>query len=233
MRKLIVTMLFTAGCLLGASTAAAQAATPPPKATISSPASGGTYTKGQSVKTTFSCSDPAGSGIASCRDSNGTSSPTGHLDTSSVGKRSYTVTAIANDGLTGTASISYTVVANCSTQASAGFNDGFQSGFQSGFQTEFRAAYRPNGGWQLGFKSGFAVAHPRHGTRFTVRHSALVTGPDAATAAQAHAAAVPPPCVPVFNSAFNQGFNVAFNRGFNAAFNSAFQNGFRAGLIAR
>ena len=228
MRKLIIT-IFMAGCLFGASAAAAQAATPPPTAKISSPASGGTYTRGQFVQTTFSCADPAKSGIASCRDSNGASSPTGHLDTSSTGKRSYTVTAIANDGLTGTTSISYTVVANCSTAASDGFNHGFQSGYQSGFQTEFRAAYRPNGGWQLGFKAGFAAAHHKHGTRSAVWHSALVSGPDAATAA---ANPVPAACVPVFNSAFNQGFNTGFNPGFNAAFNSAFRNGFSAGLKA-
>ncbi len=231
MRKLTVTVLLSAGCLLGASAAAAQAATPPPTATISSPASGGTYTRGQFVPTRFSCADPAGSGIASCKDSNGTSSPTGHLNTSSAGKRTYTVTAIAKDGLTGIASIKYTVVAGCSAQSTAGYNDGFQSGYQSGFQTEFRAAYRPNGGWQVGFKSGFAAAHRKHGTR----HSARLTSPDATAAVQAHAAATPVPskCVPAFNSAFNLGFSVGFNRGFNAAFNSAFQNGYRAGLMAK
>jgi hypothetical protein len=228
MRKLIMT-IFTAGCLFGAGAAAAQAATPP-TAKITSPASGGTYTTGQSVQTTFSCADPGGPGIASCRDSNGASSPTGHLNTSSTGKRTYTVTAISNDGLTGTTSISYTVVANCSTAATAGFNDGFQSGYQSGFQTEFRAAYRPNGGWQLGYKAGFAAAHHKHGNRYAVRHSALVTGPDAATAA---ANPVPAACVPVFNSAFNQGFQMSFNPGFNAAFNSAFRNGYRAGFSAK
>lgn len=229
MRKLMVTMLLAAGCLLGASAAAAQAATRPPTATISSPASGATYARGQFVATSFSCADPAGSGIASCKDSNGTSSPTGHLDTSSVGKRHYTVTAIAKDGLTGIASISYTV-ANCRTRFNQGYNAGFQSGYQSGFQTEFLAAYRPNGGWQLGFKSGYAAAHRRRGTSYLAARSPRVAGPHAATEVQGHAAAT---CDRAFNSAFNQAFNVGFNPGFNAAFSSAFQNGYRAGFTVR
>lgn len=231
MRKLMVTLLLTGGCLLGVATAAAQAATPHPVATISSPLTGGTYTRGEFVATRFGCADPAGSGIKSCRDSNGAPAPAGHLNTSSLGKHTYTVTAVANDGFSGIASIHYTVVANCGTATTNGYNAGFQSGFQSGFQTEFVAAYRSNGGWQLGFKSGFAARHHRH----AARHSARVAVANATSAAQAQAvvSAVPSGCVRAFNTAFNQGFNPGFNSGFNAAFNSAFQLGYRAGFSAR
>ena len=86
-----------------------------PQATISAPATGGTYALDQSAATSFTCFEGAGgSGLASCDDSNGTNTTgggSGHLNTAALGPHTYTVTATSRDGKTGTASITYTVVA--------------------------------------------------------------------------------------------------------------------------
>ena len=97
--------------------------TTPPTATIGSPASGGTYTVGQVVATSFQCSPGTNTVLSSCRDSNGVSgsqngSITGSLNTATPGVYTYTATATDGDGKTATASITYTVSSPCTTTIS-------------------------------------------------------------------------------------------------------------------
>ncbi len=81
----------------------------PPTITITTPAANVIYVLGSSVTPVFSCGD-LGSGIASCTGSSAT------LDTTSIGTRTFTVTAVDVAGNRTTLSRSYTVGYNVCLQ---------------------------------------------------------------------------------------------------------------------
>ncbi|MHB1571747.1 MAG: hypothetical protein ACYC0H_21440, partial [Solirubrobacteraceae bacterium] len=81
-----------------------------PSATISSPAAGGVYALGQVVPTSFRCLEGSDApGLVSCTDSSGATGGAGKLDTSTLGRHTYSVTARSRSGQTATATVSYTV----------------------------------------------------------------------------------------------------------------------------
>lgn len=95
----------------------------PPVGTITTPANMATYTAGQVVHASFSCSEGVfGPGLSACQDSNNisatitsgeqaTGSITGRpLNTGSLGQFTYSVTAASTDGFTGTTTNTYTVI---------------------------------------------------------------------------------------------------------------------------
>jgi hypothetical protein len=78
----------------------------PPAISITTPASGATYTQGQVVNASYACTSSAGSTLSSCSGpvANGAA-----IDTTTPGQHSFTVTGSDQDGGHATATSSYTV----------------------------------------------------------------------------------------------------------------------------
>ena len=79
-----------------------------PTVTLTAPAEGASYKRGQVVNANYSCADPGGSGIASCSGTAASGSP---INTATTGSKSFTVTARDGAGRTASVTRHYTVTA--------------------------------------------------------------------------------------------------------------------------
>jgi hypothetical protein len=81
--------------------------TPPPVIAITAPGSGATYTLGQSVSASYSCTPQEGAGLVECAGSVAGGSA---IDTATLGQHSFTVKSEDNRGGTSSTMVSYNVV---------------------------------------------------------------------------------------------------------------------------
>jgi hypothetical protein len=81
---------------------------PPPTITIGTPADGATFTQGELIGASFSCTAPVGATITTCAGpiANGAA-----IDTSAPGPHTFTVNTLDTDGVAATRTVSYTVMA--------------------------------------------------------------------------------------------------------------------------
>jgi hypothetical protein len=80
----------------------------PPSIAIESPASGATYTRGQSVAAGYSCTAPADAIVTACGGPVASGAP---IDTHTLGSHTFTVTATDSAGASGSQTVSYSVLA--------------------------------------------------------------------------------------------------------------------------
>ncbi|HEY2161853.1 MAG TPA: hypothetical protein VGH24_11145, partial [Solirubrobacteraceae bacterium] len=93
----------------GNAASATLAVLAPPGVTITTPADGARYARGQVVSAGYSCADdPNAPGVASCA---GPVASGARVDTRTAGVHTFTVTATSKDGLTAAKSAHYTVTA--------------------------------------------------------------------------------------------------------------------------
>jgi hypothetical protein len=152
----------------------------PPSASITTPANGATYARGRAVSSSFGCTEGAGGpGIKSCLDQTGHPSGTA-IDTSTPGQHTFAVTAASNDGLAGTASVTYTVAAGPSASISAPPNGGTYVRGQT-ITTRFGCADGTGGPGIASCRdsNGAAAPHGKLDTSGAGRHTYTVTATSA------------------------------------------------------
>lgn len=146
----------------------------PPNATITSPASGGTYLLNQDVPTAFSCSEGSGGpGISQCLDSNNQASP-GQLDTSTPGVYTYSVQATSLDGFSGQASITYTVASPPVVTLNP-LSQTTYAGSVLSFSASASGVPTPTVQWQVSTNKGKTWANDTGATSTTLTTAALTT----------------------------------------------------------
>lgn len=146
----------------------------PPSATITSPASGGTYLLNHNVPTAFACSEgPGGPGVSQCLDSNGQASP-GQLDTSTPGAHTYSVKAESLDGMSGQASVTYTVD-SAPTVTLNPVNQTAYAGTTTTFSASATGAPTPTVQWQVSTDKGATWADVAGYTSTTITTAVLTT----------------------------------------------------------
>lgn len=81
--------------------------TPPPAISIVSPGAGGSYTLGQTVTASYSCSPQEGSTLEECAGPVANGAP---IDTATLGQHTFTVSAEDSEGGTSSKTVKYTVL---------------------------------------------------------------------------------------------------------------------------
>ncbi len=133
-----------------------------PTASISSPAEGASYVKGQVVAAEYSCSEGAfGPGLKpGAEGCTGTLANGSAIDTSTPGEHTFTVTATSTDGQTSTATVTYDVVGPPVFGRCLKLAKGAKGRFANGGCTEHSAAETGRYEWSPGPgpKAGFSLA---------------------------------------------------------------------------
>ena len=95
-----------------------------PSATVTAPADGATYTRGQNVAAAYGCTDGSdGSGIVTSGGCVGPVTAGSPVDTATAGSHTFAVTATDGVGHTATKTVSYTVSSGSSAVCGAGSTD--------------------------------------------------------------------------------------------------------------